>query len=365
MSQCECPHGTAHSGESCEVHGATSCDNCDSGFIITDGACGCAKGSFLADDGATTCTTNQCVCPQGTGTVGLPLCEVHGSASCDNCDSGFIMSEGACGCARGSFLADQGDSTCTTNQCECPHGTGHSGELCEVHGATSCGTCDSGFEVKDGVCGCQKGSFLASEGDTTCTMSQCECPHGTAHSGESCEVHGATSCDNCDSGFIITDGACGCAKGSFLADDGATTCTTNQCVCPQGTGTVGLPLCEVHGSASCDNCDSGFIMSEGACGCARGSFLADQGDSTCTTNQCECPHGSGHSGELCEVHGATSCDTCDSGFDMKDGACVDGVGDGDGDGDGDDTDKVIIASASTARCGTIATMCVLLTAWNL
>merc|ERR1740130_1449828 len=285
INQCSCLHGEGATGANCTTNGNATCASCPESFENLVHSCACPRGSHIKDDNST-CLQNECDCLHGTGAVGLPLCEVHGATHCNTCDSTFEVKDGVCGCLKGSFLASEGDTTCTMSQCECPHGTAHSGESCEVHGATSCDNCDGGFDMKDGACGCAKGSFLADDGATTCTTNQCECPHGTAHLGNLCEVHGATSCDTCENAAVLKDGACTCVKGSFFADDGATTCTTNQCECPHGTGHSG-ERCDVHGATSCDNCDSGFIMKDGACGCAKGSFLADDADSTCTTNQCE------------------------------------------------------------------------------
>jgi len=322
QNECVCANGHGLTGESCVANGHHGCASCSATFNLANGACisaDCDKGSFKATEDATECTENECECAHGQGLMG-DMCDANGDLGCASCNTGFELLDGACSCPKGSFLASDDATECTQNTCVCDYGKGLTGDSCSSNGEADCASCDLGFELQGGACSCPKGSFVASDDATECSENECACPHGEGFLGDLCATHGEVSCESCNTGFELFDGTCSCPKGSFLASNAATECTQNTCVCDHGQGLTGK-LCSANGDSGCASCATSFILHTGACGCPKGESLND-GNAVCTVKQCACPHGQGSTGASCPSNGSDHCASCNENFSLSNGVCA-------------------------------------------
>ncbi len=213
-------------------------------------------------------------------------------------------------------------------------GGGTRADPCEGFTCSGHGTCDSSSD--EAVCVCDEGytgdacdicdtGYQDNDGDgeclPDCDTSGLECgSHGTCDDSSGaavcvCDVgYTGAACDTCDTGFQDNDG-----DGTCLPD-----CATSglECgiheTCDDSSGSIECVCVEGYTGAACDTCDTGYQDKDG-----DGTCLPD-----CATSGLDC----GLHGE-CDDSGGTVVCACDVGYE---GAacetCADGFQDNDGDG---------------------------------
>lgn len=183
---------------------------------------------------------------------------------------------------------------------------------------------------------CTAGSYLASPGDTACTLA----PAGSFVAG-----HGATAATQCPVGtYSSVAGATSCtlaAAGSFVAAAGSVAATA----CPVGTYSTSA------GSASCALAPTGYFVaaagSVAPTACAPGSYSDTVGAAACTPAP---------AGSFVGNAGASSATACQAGYGSAAGATSCYALDTDGDGVNNDVDAYPnsnrSAFVSVAACAT-------------
>lgn len=314
---CKCSNGVNKGGYLCTDKAPSSCKRCNEGYTLVE-----VSNYELVDESK--CEFNRCTCSHGTGAVGAN-CPANGDSMCKSCQNGYFLENGEC----------------QLHQCTCSNGTPNTGVYCPVNGEESCSMCDDGHH-HDG---------------RACVENQCVCQNGNAASGADCSSHGAqkcvaASCDiddgsgddfdfgsdavvacdqssACDQGYALIDGycrpSCSCENGIEVTGvrcrtlirngqfEGCRACNAGyelqgnrcelvQCTCDNGTPSSSCGS-DKHG---CDSCYSGYHL-EGV---------------RCQENQCTCRNGAPAFGESCLSHNQAICESCNSKFQLQEGACI-------------------------------------------
>ncbi|CAD7926973.1 unnamed protein product [Amoebophrya sp. A120] len=128
-------------------------------------------------------------------------------------------------------LVEHPDGSCRDNVCVCANGIGVvGGAECDQEGKNVCLSCDAGFNLLD----------------RECLPTQCSCANGVVD--PHCTVDEPEKCLSCDAGWKIVSTNSTCVK-------------QGPCVCDNGTPN-GEPVCPAAGFASCQECDTGFYLSD-------------------------------------------------------------------------------------------------------
>ncbi len=373
---------TPHSGFDNDAENCASC-NADYYLDSADKKCKeCGDGKHTAaDNTAVTCTQNSCTCNNGdeaTGTActadATEICvsctdgsdtdgyELNGAKKCARCDNGEISNGGAVG----TNSVDGTINGCRPKQCTCTNGAldgsdGAEGDACTADNTDICKSnpvCASGY-VKS-----QDSITLV----WTC-IAQCVCTDGagttigTGDTGDNCNAAGAEDCASCDSLY-----------GRYLKEDAATSDDIHVCVKCEDFGDAFQAGANVNsnsaGVCALDSCPLGegynmpsdlnadtfkLYLAEFEVNTFRGATLISTGEFKCrdcsanqfsndtATGQCELilstevcvTYKSGAaSGEGCEkvcttqdnaaTYNAADCSvaSCDSGYEVYNGACV-------------------------------------------
>ena len=306
-----CPNGACSAPASCP----TNCNTCDStgkctqcswgyGETTTPGVCSkCDGGYYPVSSGCDKCVSTCTACDWKDSCTGCVsgysvisgYCCAAGCKSCSHttcfeCNSGYLISNGACG-------------SCPANCGGCPNG------YCQLTCPTNCNTCDSagqctqcswgyGVTTTPGVCSkCDGGYYPISGGCDKCvsTCTACDwkdsctgCVSGYSLISGYCCAAGCKSCSHttcfeCNSGYKISNGACG-------------SCPANCGGCPFG-------YCQLTCPTECSSC------TETACtGCNAGYSLVGSNCVKCPDNCLSCIS-------------TTICSTCQDGYYKSSGSC--------------------------------------------
>ncbi len=228
----------------------------------------------------------------------LCLCPVLGYADV-SCPSGYVK-------------ISESDSIIVTNSSSCP--SGHT-KLSDMSGGTSVTNCTTG--LSSGFCTyysetCQSGKYFDGTTHKTCIAgSYCD-GSGTATPGvsgcskacpeNSTSTSGATKC-TCNAGYYLDGNECViCPLGSYCANNTKTACDTGYTT--DNTGSTSKSQCYTTCEVACtqQTCPDNATCTHGA---------------TVTT-------GKQYVGGTCDAE-QTTCElniTCDTGYELKDGACT-------------------------------------------
>jgi hypothetical protein len=220
-------------------------DGCESTLDTADHCGVCGRACSTANSSAATCDAGKCAhvcqpgfadCVQPASPVADDGCETNLTASATSCGScgnnctiqgagsGFECKNGACGCGSNAQCAAGGDA----NQAVCDTGTG----ICSCGGAA-----------------CKAGETCAKQGPNTlcrCNNTGAACGAGqTCCPGTNCKNLGtdAANCGGCGracaTGFVCTGGACQCGADASCNAGSAGSCTGGVCVCGATTCAAG------------------------------------------------------------------------------------------------------------------------------
>lgn len=284
-----CTAACVGDGSSCSNHG--TCD--DSSGTLT---CTCDAGYSGGD-----CSVNVC---DGQDCGGNGSCSGASGAAVCNCSVGFQDNDGDLSCTAscavdGSSCSNQGtcDDSSGTATCTCNAGFGGSdcGSVdCSGVDCGNGGTCDAGGSVA--VCNCASG-FQDNDGDLSCTVA-------CVGDGSSCSSHG--TCDD-STGAI----ACTCDTGYSGADCSVTDCAGIDC----GNGGT----CNDSGASPVCDCATGFQDNDGDLSCT----VACVGDGSSCSNHGTCSDATGATVCTCDMgYDGATCDVCDTGFVLDGGNCA-------------------------------------------
>ena len=219
---CKCLHGTAATGDKCEVDGANTCAECDKGFYLENPTMKCAKytdcdaqGKQTKSQGTPTSDAqcggpNQCKCDNGEAAASTD-CPKHLNYKCVSCNTLYWLdtSAGDGVCDRHTDCDKQGrlektagtgiaDAVCGIDkECKCTNGSPATGILCPKHGNNTCISCRGKYYLENGSClpwqDCDKqGKVETQRGSNTANAQcgrakQCECDYGTGATGTACQ----------------------------------------------------------------------------------------------------------------------------------------------------------------------------------
>ena len=116
--------------QTCSGPSSSQCLACNTGFVLTSGACSsCATGYHAVTvSGALTCPSCSAV------STGCIVCTSGSSSQCTECDTGYGLNGGACTLCSTGQLTD-GFTPC--------HSCGHCGSACNA--SVECSSCNTGF----------------------------------------------------------------------------------------------------------------------------------------------------------------------------------------------------------------------------
>jgi hypothetical protein len=262
------------------------------------------------------------------GNASDPL--LHGAASAGDCPdelpatqsctqaaaAGFTCTASTCPAAGGVDALQPGK--CMQNNCTCASGTALRGENCTVHGASMCGSCDTGYSLDDAVNLNQA---------TACVPDPCAFDPLITHLDP-----GTSPCENtvgangtcafgCDAGFVPT-GAAVCAAGQWVNNGHV---CSDSCVSPDsaallasgagynGTNKVETSLSIAGFTVTGWRCSAGYDGSATAAVCAgktRAYIVSGCTQATCANGMIDvdtatCTCGSGFTGGGAWVSGPT------------------------------------------------------------
>ena len=374
-SSCECPAGTAGT---LDTNGAGTCTSCGPGkFANAAGLTTCAdcdKGKYGSGNGLTGCQD----CPTHADTVA----KASQSSSDCKCVAGRYRDGEICKkCAQGHYKAGVGDGACTpcavgtympcegATQCEsCPTGSsttatgrptclcsaGTVGDLTNVAGCKSTGTCTECEAGKyagagDASCaGCVNGKFSEGTGNSECqdcgslagsavtditkadtlvvsatSSSACVCKRGYTGPGTSCAAcaqgkykgdFGAAACSDCEVGKWASSAAVACTAcldsnhETTVGGDGSGADSNSDCKCKRGyTGPDG------GASGTCAQCQAGkFKASAGAATCSDCPANTNSAQASAARTDCHC--NAGYEGTIATAEADdTACSQCGAG----------------------------------------------------
>ena len=370
---CTCTNGVAATGAACPTHNTPKCASCTAGYALaeklSDYECvssggqdglgelditGCA--AAVANAGKTvfgfkpdqagvwrcvwkeTTTPNQC---GGGASPGNAISTVNNQwhtytirDTCSACEIGY-----------------NGYPTCVQNQCTaCVNGVGATGVACTTNGGSTCGSCNAGYNLDNGVCllnactACTNGvdatgittPICATDGGNTCqscsagyTGSTCSsCANGYTADGATCELNQCTACLN---GVAATGTACAtdggntcasCNNAGFRLENGI--CLQNVCTCAFGTAAT-LSACTAHNTNICASCTSGYYVSGSTCELKVCTACTNGVDATGTTTPA-CATNGGNTCQSCSAgYTGSTCSSCTSGYHAVGAACVENV----------------------------------------
>lgn len=245
--------------------------------------------------------------------------EQTSSTICEECDSGYILSNDKNGCCLSGYYYDSilGCSACDS-----------SCEKCSSGGTDGCTECvDENAEIitTPGTCACKSGFWASSENPIVCSpcfYTCAECSGSTVNDCLDCE----------DENSNLMNGTCECVDGyywnstSLVCEPCFFTCgkcsgpTSSECSeCDDENSSLSEGNCNCFdnfywntSSLSCELCPSGCLLcvSYTQCSSCKNSFYLDNEFrcSACNDDCEECPSG--------------KCQYCKTGFDLKAGACM-------------------------------------------
>ncbi|XP_068615246.1 proprotein convertase subtilisin/kexin type 5-like, partial [Brachionichthys hirsutus] len=326
----------------CSGPGERNCSSCVSGYNLEAGVCVvstiCKDGEYLSPHGVChlcDITCLQCTGPEREDCSSCPATRFFDDGRCDiRCQKGRYAMGGQCHLCHHTCqdCTDAGPDSCTScdedkfgvvrylfhSQCRdvCPEGLFHSSrgkcepcpEDCVICTATDrCLRCSPGHKLRNGRCvplACTAGQVADAEKET-CLSCDEGCQQCKQKDSE--DPAQETVCLKCEDGYYQLDADChqSCPDRTYSEDD-----------------TMACAPCEDERCAICDQsqcywCDEGFYVFGGDCvdDCREGFFVDVE------SNECDACH---RSCRACGGPGFDDCDSCEDGFNLKDGECLEG-----------------------------------------
>ena len=206
--------------------------------------------------------------------------------------------------------------TRAANVCKCPYGKAKVDPMCTKDGEHMCRECDPGYTMN---------------GDNTACIADPCLSDPTFIAGLDADN---SPCEN-----TVSEGVCHFACVPGRTPNGAAKCVAAQWIGANESNAETGPLC-IHnpacrnasdllrGAVAAGDCLSeipaasectqiardGLTCSPSICPEAGGALQPG----SCTQNNCTCSHGVAQRGENCTTHGASMCESCDSGYSLND-----------------------------------------------
>ena len=302
-SVCQCPldmiqvqDGTVYSCKYCEAgkfrNSETECKSCGVGKWSSaigqtlETTCqNCDAGKFHNSQGQSSYTSCS-PCSEGSVTLtsssNSAYRSVAGASMCDECPKGKFGSAGNNGisecidCEKGKFQNNPGTTTCES----CVYNEYSGADKKSEEGMTVCSTCVAGeyLDIEREECqDCNKGSYSASAGTTSCT---------TCEKGKIAETMRLTACEPCDDGTEPNESKDDCNQcpiGKY--SNHGTTNTCKKCAQNKFANTTNLGAC-----FDCDNSEGAGIGSNRCFHCYFGEHKDTDSFENSGDNICACPH---------------------------------------------------------------------------
>ena len=290
--------GSAYPYTSCDTNG--TCGECKSGEHTKYSAPTCNLGWYTSGGN---CVENDCSAFSsatssitGCSSSSSCLSGVKTTYKCDNCYTGYEVENGVC------------NKTCTYTTTSKPNNCAIATGSCQLgsasgtttYYATTCQTCNNGYEVSSGSCiaAACTGYDSTSTSITGCQTVSSACLSGTTNKYK---------CNTCYTGYSLTSGKCN-KTCTYTKTSKPSNCkTVSSCQLGSASGTT------TYYSSSCTTCNTGYTVSNGSCvvSCSY----------TRTTKPSNCS-----SAASCSKNGTTyyssTCSQCNSGYSLSGGSCV-------------------------------------------
>lgn len=275
---CTCHNGIAKQGY-CLPQARLNCQSCKDGFFLKNVR---HQNTPLETSG---CQQNQCICAFGHS-VSENNCPKNDMNFCSSCDPGYHLET----YATTHFLNRKVDiKECKINVCQCNHGQAVDSDDCPEHQQVRCQSCNPDRHL---------------DANFHCQPNQCSCTGGNPDP-DNCLKHQAENCKSChNTGYLKIH-----ETPSFPGVD-TYACAQKQCVCPNGSPTVGRH-CPPHGENACQSCEKGYRLVANS----------DKNANTCQPIECHCALGTPADHLTCKGHGEKHCISCNPGYNLNYSKC--------------------------------------------